>query len=127
MYYSNYLFRVIGQTVGPVVKLDVHTDCARRGRLALLAVCIDLMKSLVSKVKINDCLQRVEYESLPNICFKCGHIGHGVDLCTGVKLALWEVSKPLFEKQKFSGRLKNETKIGVATDPLLRCDRYTLK
>nr|KJB66398.1 hypothetical protein B456_010G155700 [Gossypium raimondii] len=90
MYYSNYLFRVIGQTVGLVVKLDVHTDCARRGYLARLAVCIDLRKSLVSKVKINDSLQRVEYESLPNICFKCGHYGHGVDLCTGVKSTNFE-------------------------------------
>ncbi|PPD83331.1 hypothetical protein GOBAR_DD19746 [Gossypium barbadense] len=40
---------VIGQTVGPVVKLDVHTDCARKGRFARLSICVDLRKPLVLK------------------------------------------------------------------------------
>ncbi|MBA0821682.1 hypothetical protein Goarm_018524 [Gossypium armourianum] len=31
IYYSNCLLRVIGQTIGPVVKLDVQMDCACRG------------------------------------------------------------------------------------------------
>ncbi|PPR99269.1 hypothetical protein GOBAR_AA21382 [Gossypium barbadense] len=51
-YYSDFLIRVIGQTVGPVVKLDVHTDYARRGRFAWLAVCVDLRKLLVSKMVV---------------------------------------------------------------------------
>ncbi|MBA0692919.1 hypothetical protein Goari_010440 [Gossypium aridum] len=67
-----------------MVKLDVHTDCARRGRFALLAICVDLRKPLVSKVRINGRLQQVEYEALPNIFFKCGLYGHEADLCSGV-------------------------------------------
>ncbi|MBA0817652.1 hypothetical protein Gohar_021748 [Gossypium harknessii] len=39
----------IGQTVGLVVKLDVHMDCAHRGRFAQLAVYVYLRKPLVSK------------------------------------------------------------------------------
>ncbi|KAG8498975.1 hypothetical protein CXB51_005386 [Gossypium anomalum] len=27
--------------------------------------------------------KRVQYESLPNVCFKCGTYGHGSDLCVG--------------------------------------------
>ncbi|KAA3478041.1 Endonuclease/exonuclease/phosphatase [Gossypium australe] len=40
-------------TVGPVVKLDVQTDCTHNGRFVRLAVCVDLRKPLVSKVRIN--------------------------------------------------------------------------
>ncbi|MBA0651038.1 hypothetical protein Goklo_018408 [Gossypium klotzschianum] len=84
-YYSDYLLRVIDKTIGPVVKLDVHTDCARMGRFARLAVWVNLRKLLMSKVRINNHLQRVEYEALPNIYFKCGLYGHGADLGSGVK------------------------------------------
>ncbi|KAH1063437.1 hypothetical protein J1N35_028424 [Gossypium stocksii] len=52
----------------------------RRGKFARLAVCVDLRKPLVSKVRINGRLQQVEYEALPNIFFKCGLYGHGADL-----------------------------------------------
>ncbi|MFQ6666640.1 hypothetical protein Gotur_032922 [Gossypium turneri] len=80
-YYSDCLLRGIGQTVGPVAKLDVHTDCACRGRFARLAVYVDLRKSLVSKVQINGRLQRIEYEALPNIYFQCGMYRHVVNVC----------------------------------------------
>ncbi|MBA0597982.1 hypothetical protein Gorai_007763, partial [Gossypium raimondii] len=39
----------IGQTVGLVVKLDIHMDYAHRGRFAQLAVYVYLRKPLVSK------------------------------------------------------------------------------
>ncbi|MBA0730448.1 hypothetical protein Golax_004623, partial [Gossypium laxum] len=52
-YYLDCLLRVIGQTVGPVVKLDVQTDCASRGRFVRLVICVDLRMPLVSKVQIN--------------------------------------------------------------------------
>ncbi|PPS20102.1 hypothetical protein GOBAR_AA00482 [Gossypium barbadense] len=52
-----------GQTIGLVVKLDVHTDCACRGRFARLAICVDLKKPLVSKtaplVKESGCARLV--------------------------------------------------------------------
>ncbi|TYG61429.1 hypothetical protein ES288_D07G147600v1 [Gossypium darwinii] len=52
-----------------VVKLDVHTVSARQGRFPL-----------VSKVKINGRMLHVEYESLQNVCFKCGRYGHGLNI-----------------------------------------------
>ncbi|MFQ6662670.1 hypothetical protein Gotur_030451 [Gossypium turneri] len=36
-YYSDFLLRATGQTVGLMVKLDVHTDCARKERFEQLA------------------------------------------------------------------------------------------
>lgn len=56
-FFSDCLLRAIGQTIGSVVKLDIHTDCARRGKLARSAVCVDLTKPLVSKLRINGRLQ----------------------------------------------------------------------
>ncbi|MBA0871796.1 hypothetical protein Goshw_030184, partial [Gossypium schwendimanii] len=66
--------------------LDVYTDCARRRRFARLAMCVNLRKPLISKVRINGRLLRVEYKALPNICFKCGYCGHGTDLCSRAKM-----------------------------------------
>lgn len=67
-----------------------------------LAVCVDLRKPLMSKVRFNVHLQRVEYESLPNICFKCKQYGHGVDLCLMVKTTSpegeSECVRPIMEK-----------------------------
>ncbi|MBA0666426.1 hypothetical protein Goklo_002838, partial [Gossypium klotzschianum] len=37
-----------------------------------LAVYVELGKPLVSKTKIDGRIHRVEYESLPPVCFKCG-------------------------------------------------------
>lgn len=51
-------------------------DSGRRECFTCLAMCVDLRKPLVSKVWINGKLQRVEYDGLPSICFKCGRVGH---------------------------------------------------
>ncbi|MBA0625002.1 hypothetical protein Godav_010261 [Gossypium davidsonii] len=111
-YYSNCLLRATGQTVALVVKLDVHTDCARRGRFARLAVCVDFRKPLVSKVRINGRLQQVEYEALPNIFFKCGLYRHGADLCSGVKTTSPVVdsysASPVMEKLGLEQRVEKE-------------------
>lgn len=79
-YYSDCLIRAIGQTIGPVVKLDVHTVSACRGRFVWLVVCVDFRKPLVLKVKINGRMLHVEYESPQNVFFKCGRYGHGLNI-----------------------------------------------
>ncbi|KAH1096954.1 hypothetical protein J1N35_013875 [Gossypium stocksii] len=68
-FYSEVLLCAIGQTIGMVIKLDINTNLARRGHFARLAACVDLQKPLIVKMRINGRLQRVEYESLPNVCF----------------------------------------------------------
>lgn len=37
-YYTDCLLRVIGQLVGPVIKIDAHTDGGHRGCFARIAV-----------------------------------------------------------------------------------------
>ncbi|MBA0625352.1 hypothetical protein Godav_010558 [Gossypium davidsonii] len=76
---------IIAKHLGPVVKFDTHTNTGRRGCFARLTICLDLKKPLVTKVKINGRIQRVEYKSLPVVCFNCGLCGHNSDLCSGSK------------------------------------------
>ncbi|KAK5832910.1 hypothetical protein PVK06_016718 [Gossypium arboreum] len=68
-------------TIGSILRIDHNTDNGIRGRFAGLAVCVDLSKPLISKLKISRKTQRVEYESLPNVCFGCGRFGHNMDFC----------------------------------------------
>ncbi|MBA0740189.1 hypothetical protein Gogos_013410, partial [Gossypium gossypioides] len=90
-YYSDCLLRVIDKTIGLVVKLDVHTDCARMGRFARLAVWVNLRKPLMSK---------------------CGLYGHGADLGLGVKTtsptANFDCASPVMEKSMLERRVKKE-------------------
>lgn len=46
---------------------------------------MDLRKPLVSKIKISGHIQKIEYESLPVVCFNCGIFGHNTDICMGTK------------------------------------------
>lgn len=70
--------------VGNVIKLDDHTSNAQRGRFVRMAILIDLKKPLISKIKVDGYIQRVEYEFPPNVCFLCGCYGHMKALCSFV-------------------------------------------
>nr|KJB28443.1 hypothetical protein B456_005G048700 [Gossypium raimondii] len=41
-----------------------------------LAIMVYMNKPLVSNIKMDGRVQKVEYESLPNVCFACGYYGH---------------------------------------------------
>lgn len=84
-FYSEVLLCTIGQMIRTVITLDINMNLTKRGRFTRLAVCVDLQKSLIAKVRINRRLQRVEYESLPNVYFQCGLYGHSSECYTGMK------------------------------------------
>ncbi|MFQ6621647.1 hypothetical protein Gotur_002532 [Gossypium turneri] len=75
------LFKVIGEAIGSVYKIGHNTNSSTKGRFVRLTVCIDLGKPLVSKVKIDGKMQRIEYEYFSNVCFGCGRFGHNQDIC----------------------------------------------
>ncbi|KAK5792913.1 hypothetical protein PVK06_034044 [Gossypium arboreum] len=79
--YKHKILTEIGGMVGKVVKLDMNTYSKVRGRFARMAVYINLERHLVSQILINGRSQRVEYESLPTVCFHCGRYGHVKDNC----------------------------------------------
>ncbi|MBA0707510.1 hypothetical protein Golax_019550 [Gossypium laxum] len=52
-YYSDFLLKAIGQTIGPILKIHENIDSARMGHFARLTICVNLQKPLVSKVKVS--------------------------------------------------------------------------
>ncbi|KAA3458339.1 reverse transcriptase [Gossypium australe] len=79
--YKKEIIEEMGGLIGKVVRLDLNTDNRTRGHFARMAVYINLNKPLTAQVFINGMKQKVEYESLPAICFNCGKYGHTKDFC----------------------------------------------
>ncbi|MBA0722967.1 hypothetical protein Golax_003595 [Gossypium laxum] len=82
--YQKQILMEIGGMVGKVTKLDFNTDSKARGRYACMAIYVNLGRPLVSKILINGSLQRIEYENLLVVCFKCGCYGHIKEICPSV-------------------------------------------
>ena len=81
-YYHKSTLRAISSILGDLVKIDYQTEAVQRGKFARLAVMVNLNKPLVSRFKIDNRIQKVEYENLPTICYSCGRFGHVVESCT---------------------------------------------
>ncbi|PPR85941.1 hypothetical protein GOBAR_AA34750 [Gossypium barbadense] len=79
--YKRKIIEAIGGLIGKVVKLDVQTDNQMRGRLARLAVYLNLNRPLISQVLVDRIAQCVEYEALLTVCFACGKYGHVKEMC----------------------------------------------
>ncbi|MBA0670414.1 hypothetical protein Goklo_025405 [Gossypium klotzschianum] len=79
--YKRQILMEIGGLIGKVTKLDFNTDSRVRGRYARMAVFVNLGRPLISKILINGNPQRIEYENLPVVCFKCGRYGHTNETC----------------------------------------------
>lgn len=84
LYKKRILWEISGM-VGKIAKLDFNTDSKARGKYARMAVYVNLGKPLLSQVLINGNIQRIEYESLPVVCFSCGRYGHFKETCTQAK------------------------------------------
>uniref|UniRef100_A0A1S8ACP9 GroES-like zinc-binding alcohol dehydrogenase family protein n=1 Tax=Citrus limon TaxID=2708 RepID=A0A1S8ACP9_CITLI len=80
--YHQKTLQKIGHLVEEVIKFDDNTELSTRGKFTRIAVQISLVQPLVSQVKINGRVQKIEYEGLPFICFKCGRYGHHSDICS---------------------------------------------
>ncbi|KAL4333578.1 hypothetical protein GQ457_07G001170 [Hibiscus cannabinus] len=75
------IFRLIATVIGRVVKIDYNTMRGARGKFARLAVMVDLNKPMLSCINIDGRIQKLEYESLHQICYKCGMYGHAKETC----------------------------------------------
>ncbi|KAA3468387.1 GroES-like zinc-binding alcohol dehydrogenase family protein [Gossypium australe] len=84
--YKKKIIEEIGGLIGKVVRLDLNTNSKTRGRFARMVVYINLDKPLTVEVLINGMKQRVEYESLPEICFNCGKYGHIKEFCPRLQI-----------------------------------------
>ncbi|CAN1725377.1 hypothetical protein LINPERHAP1_LOCUS49 [Linum perenne] len=77
----------LGNLVGKTVKIDFNTQRAERGRFARIAIELDLNESLPPVALLDGAPPLVEYESLLNLCFECGRIGHDSTTCPKTLLA----------------------------------------
>ncbi|KAE8724946.1 hypothetical protein F3Y22_tig00009107pilonHSYRG00008 [Hibiscus syriacus] len=75
-YYNKALFRHIASFIGRVIKIDYNTDAGGREKFARLTIIEDLTKPLLSCIRIDGILQKLEYEGLQNIYYECGVYGH---------------------------------------------------
>lgn len=111
--YKREVLDEIGGLIGTVTKLDFQTDKGLREKFARMAVCVDLGKPLVSQIMVNGSMQRVEFESLPQVCFSCGRFGHTKEECPSISSA--EVSETGKEKLKVPS--PETTKMVEPTEP----------
>ncbi|MBA0839445.1 hypothetical protein Goarm_005167, partial [Gossypium armourianum] len=79
--YKRRVLEDIGSLVSKVARLDLKTDSKTRGRFTRMVVYVDLDKSLISQVLVNDKFQKVEFEALSAVCFSYGRYDHVKGLC----------------------------------------------
>ncbi|KAL4368746.1 hypothetical protein GQ457_05G015960 [Hibiscus cannabinus] len=87
-YYSKALFCHIATLIGRVIKIDYNTKVGGRGKFACLAILVDLNKPLLSCIRIDGSLQKLEYEGLQHVCYTCGMYGHSKESCEEGKINL---------------------------------------
>ncbi|KAJ4844294.1 hypothetical protein Tsubulata_048159 [Turnera subulata] len=61
--------------------MDNSTQQTDRGQFAKAVVELDLSKPLETETCIDGTWYTILYESLPNVCFGCGRIGHNLAVC----------------------------------------------
>ncbi|XP_016690808.1 uncharacterized protein [Gossypium hirsutum] len=101
--YKRQVLEEIGSLISKVARLDIKIDSGIRGRFARMVVFVDLEKSFVLQIIVNGKVQRVEFESLPAVCFSCGCYGHIKDFCPSIVLdpnSIGGKSKPLFRSSR---------------------------
>ncbi|XP_017620776.1 uncharacterized protein LOC108464989 [Gossypium arboreum] len=115
--YKRQIIEAIGGLIGKVVKLDFQTDKSTRGRFARLAVFVNLDQPLIFKDLVDGDIQRVEYESLPTVCFNCGRYGHVKELCSAAGVgAVLERSETFLEGMKASPEMASGVTVGGSED-----------
>ncbi|KAH7845486.1 hypothetical protein Vadar_002804 [Vaccinium darrowii] len=80
-FYDKEMLLKIGAKVGKLLKIDLRTETNEKVRFARLCVQVDLSTALVSRIRVGNHVQKVSYEGIPSICFKCGLTGHKVQNC----------------------------------------------
>ncbi|XP_020265392.1 uncharacterized protein LOC109840960 [Asparagus officinalis] len=104
-FYSHIALKRIAAKVGKVVRIDGNTQNAVRGSFARVCVELDLTKPLLPSVILGKTTQRIEYEGIQMICFKCGKFGHRKDDCSlsagdGTTMADQEIPKDALLEDK---------------------------
>ncbi|CAN1851754.1 hypothetical protein LINPERHAP1_LOCUS40329 [Linum perenne] len=114
LFYHPQILLALENLLGRIVRIDLTTQSAERGKFARIAVEIDLNEPLVPVIELGGAPQQVEYENIPDLCFDCGRIGHASDCCpsksssspppTGLLTAPALESPPTTDEDSATGR-----------------------
>ncbi|PPS00398.1 hypothetical protein GOBAR_AA20259 [Gossypium barbadense] len=118
--YKRQIIEAIGSLIGKVVKLDFQTNNSTWGRFSCLAVFVNLDRPLISKVLVDGEVQRVEYESLPTVCFNYGKYGHVKELCLSVGVdAVLERPEAVLERTEADAVVASDEVAGEDGDHMI--------
>lgn len=81
-FYDSDVLWQLARRVGKPVRIDAITLAQTRGRFARICVEINMDKALVHTINCGSFFQKVQYESLPLLCFQCGKLGHDRKECS---------------------------------------------
>lgn len=109
-YFNVWAMRMIGSLLGKLLKIDVNTNSQYRGKFARICVEIDVTKPLEAFIQINNGWYNLEYEGMPEICFRCGRYGHKRESCP------WSID-PMVEKVDGG---ENESNIMNMDEPIVK-------
>ncbi|KAI9114533.1 hypothetical protein K1719_014231 [Acacia pycnantha] len=71
----------LANSIGKVLKLDVHTANKGRNRFARVCIELNLTKPLVPQYMVDDILKHMDDESLQALCLNCELFGHLKENC----------------------------------------------
>ncbi|MBA0786243.1 hypothetical protein Gotri_026224 [Gossypium trilobum] len=88
LFYKQKNLEETGGLISKVAKHDFQTNTGARGKFIRMEVFFDMGNPLISKIFVDGKLQKVEFESLPSVCFTCGKSSHVQESCpvAGLKL-----------------------------------------
>lgn len=96
-YYNPKVLKVIGNAIGPVLRVDSNTVSEARG-FARICIQFNLDKPLTTSILLEGVVQEVLYEGINTLCFSCGRVGHRQEGCPFTvkeRTASWEVKGPV--------------------------------
>ncbi|MBA0734221.1 hypothetical protein Gogos_018162 [Gossypium gossypioides] len=76
LFYKQKNLEETGGLISKVTKHDFQTNTGARGKFIRMAVFFDMGNPLISNIHVDGKLQKVEFESLPTVCFTCGRSSH---------------------------------------------------
>ncbi|KAK9104673.1 hypothetical protein Scep_021517 [Stephania cephalantha] len=76
-YYQHDILWEVGSSIGWVLRIKLNT----RRKYVRIAVELEFDKPLLSKIRLRNMWQGIEYKGLPSIRFLCGKVGHNSLAC----------------------------------------------
>ncbi|XP_023871827.1 uncharacterized protein LOC111984428 [Quercus suber] len=89
-YYDVEVLKHLGNSIGKVLWIDIHTAAETRGRFARLCIQVDVEKTLITTLLVGGLHQPIIYAA-HRLCFMCGRIGHHKEACP---YAIWKPASP---------------------------------